>query len=72
MAKGYEVFRALSQACSCDLAILLNGELYRVEVRTVPRNRDGSLSYQPPDAPRHDILAIVDYSGDITYRPSLP
>lgn len=34
LAKGYDVFRALSPSCPCDLAILKDGKLVKMEVRT--------------------------------------
>ena len=34
LKRGYDVFRALSPTCSCDLAFITNGRLVRVEVRT--------------------------------------
>ena len=34
LKKGYAVFRSLSPACSCDLAILKEKRLLRVEVKT--------------------------------------
>src|SRR5207244_171702 len=33
LEKKYEVFRAISAACSCDLAVLKNGKLLRIEVK---------------------------------------
>lgn len=34
LSKGFEVFRSLSQSCSCDLAVMKDGKLTRIEVRT--------------------------------------
>jgi hypothetical protein len=36
LAKGYEVFRAVSQSCSCDLAILKNQKLTRIDPEFSP------------------------------------
>lgn len=73
MARGYEVFRALSPACSCDLAIIANGQLFRVEVRTGVQYPNGRLHYRRNlDGSRHDIMAVVLHDGDITYLPALP
>lgn len=59
--KGYEVFRAVSQHCSCDLTILKDGKLQRVEVRTGYRLRSGKASSLPTtkDQGRYDLFAIV-------------
>jgi predicted nucleic acid-binding Zn ribbon protein len=35
--KGYEVFRALSPSCSCDLIALKNGVASKIEVRTATK-----------------------------------
>lgn len=60
MAEGFEVFRALSAACSCDLAVLCNGRLVRVEVRTGARRLDGTLPvpYRKADRGRSDVIAV--------------
>ena len=76
ISKGYEVFRALSPACSCDLAILKEGKLFRVEVRT--RNVYISKLYStltkfPKDKGRQEIFAIVLLGNKtIEYIPKLP
>jgi hypothetical protein len=71
--KGYEVFRAVSAHCSCDLTILRNGTLRRVEVRTAYRKRDGGIYFpiSPKDAGRYDIFAAV-VDGVPVYQPELP
>lgn len=71
MSKGYEVFRALSPASSCDLAILKNGALLRVEVRTMTLTRTGKLTCDRSH--RADILAapVVNDGNRIVYEPSL-
>ena len=79
LKRGYEVFRAMSPSCSCDLAVLKNGKLMRVEVRT--GYRSGQRSVDDPDnvfignasgIHRADLLAIVVHSPTmIQYRPQL-
>ena len=73
LQKGYEVFRALSPSCSCDLAILKNGILYRVEVRTGYKNLSGNLYYSRGDRDigRQDIFAVL-HDDMIYYFPELP
>jgi hypothetical protein len=74
MRRGLPVFRALSQACMCDLMVVVEGRPLRIEVRT------GSLSDTNPgrmwtsvsdrDAGRFDVLAVV--AGlTILYLPDL-
>jgi hypothetical protein len=60
LRRGYEVFRAVSQAASCDLAVLKEGHLLRVEVTTGYRHLGGGFAFPPRKYPdRHDVLAIV-------------
>lgn len=67
--KGYEVFRAVSPASSCDLVALLQGTATRVEVRTALRRTDGSIQVpaQARDKGRYDIMACLTYDNLITY-----
>jgi hypothetical protein len=47
LRRGYEVFRALSPSCSCDLVAVRDGQILRIEVRTGNRNsRTGHVSYK--------------------------
>lgn len=69
LSKGYEVFRAESPACSCDLVVLKNNKVYRVEVRTGYRNRHGTLLYSK-DRIKADYTAVV-VLDEIVYIPSL-
>jgi hypothetical protein len=62
LAKGYDVYRAVSGSCPCDLAIVKDGKLLRVEVTTGYEQIDKTI--KPPSAKlrtkdRWDILAIV-------------
>jgi len=69
LSKGYEVFRACSPACSCDLAILANGVLLRIEVKTSYRNQNGNVATHSKI--QADILAKV-LPEVIIYEPPLP
>lgn len=74
LRQGFEVFRALSPSCSCDLAILYKSKLIRVEVRTARRTPLGKLSFafKQGEGHRHDVLALVGDDGrTIEYRPLL-
>lgn len=71
LAHGYEVFRALSPACSCDLAILQDGKLLRVEVRSAWVTASGKVRAIGHKG-RADILAMVHHrKGLIIYEPTL-
>jgi hypothetical protein len=84
MMRGYEVFRALSPTCSCDLIAAKPGaSALRIEVRTgqishitgrtsFPRNGKGK---DKRDESVLDHYAVVVYIGAIphvTYEPPLP
>jgi hypothetical protein len=67
LAKGYEVFRALSPSCSCDLAILQKGKLLRVEVRT-GNCQSGRVYCRDSNNEKHDVFAVVNnITGEIIY-----
>ncbi len=59
LAKGYEVFRAVSPSCSCDLAILLKDQLLRVEVRTGYRSPGTGRIIYPKSGGKRDVMAVV-------------
>ena len=70
MKKGYEVFRACSPSSSCDLAILKNGKLLKIEVRTGQKVRK-AIMYNKENI-HADITAVVLYNPDeIIYLPKL-
>lgn len=68
---GFEVFRSVSQSCSCDLIAMKNTELLRVEVRTGNRNSNGKIlaPVNRDQLGRFDILAIVLDDRDVVYVP---
>ena len=71
LLKNYEVFRALSPNSSCDLAILKNGKLIRVEVRTGYVNETtGNIHYSRHNV-RADVVAVV-LPDRIIYHGTLP
>ncbi len=69
---GYEVFRAVSPHCSCDVLALKNGRTLRVEVRTGYKTLGGELRWPQPkrDAGRSDHYAVV-FGDTVTYVPEL-
>lgn len=74
LKRGYEVFRAVSPSCSCDLAILKEGKLHRVEVRTATtyEKKDGTLSHMfvKADPSKSDVQALVNkHTHEISYVP---
>jgi hypothetical protein len=72
LRRGYAVFRALSPSCSCDLAILKGGRLFRVEVRTAYRHqKTRRLFYPKVDPEKSDIAALVVGGTEIIYIPEL-
>lgn len=72
MKSGYSVFRALSPSCSCDLAVLHNGKLCRVEVRSGNRSVSGDTTYyNKGDTSRYDVMAVIFRDGEIVYYPRI-
>ena len=73
LAKGFNVFRALSPHCPCDLAVLKNGKLLRIEVRTAYRSVAGKpykRRSRRDDINNIDIYAFV-LADEIIYEPIL-
>ena len=66
LIKGYEVFRAVSPACSCDLAVLKNHELKTIQVRTGYLDRKGQVKASKKGI--HDVIAIVVHGDKIYYE----
>lgn len=74
LIKGYEIFRAASPACSCDLIASNNNLLKKIEVRT-GSSRDNFYYYNTRNF-KADLFAIVIYDVDtripeIYYEPPL-
>ncbi len=75
LSKGWNVFRALSPSSPCDLVILKDNYVLKVEVRTARRNPTNHKLFHtkpPTDNPKMiDVYAWV--AGDcIIYEPELP
>lgn len=65
--KGYDVFRACSSTCSCDLALLKGNKLLRIEVTTGRYGPSGNITYAP-HTNEFDVFAIV-LPDKIVYSP---
>lgn len=75
LRRGYNVFRAASPACSCDLVVLLSTGIKRIEVRTAYTSVSTGVLTAPigqHDHGRFDILALVYHGTRIAYYPQLP
>lgn len=59
MTRGGAVFRATSPSCSCDLVLMTEGRLFRVEVKTGYFSTSGRMAHPRADPALHDILAVV-------------
>ncbi len=71
LMRGYAVFRAVSQACPCDLAVLRDGRLLRIEVKTGYRTASGGVQYPKLSKEHFDVLAIVmRHNREIIYEPA--
>src|SRR3972149_3193615 len=72
MSKGFEVYRALSPASSCDLLAIKKGKMINFEVRTGYRGvNNGKISY-PKTNIRAKLVAVVLYDKrEVVYFPPL-
>lgn len=71
LQRGYDVFRAVSPSSICDLAIVKDQKLLRVEVKTGYSTASGKLQYSAGtgiDRSKFDILAVVR-KGEVIYDP---
>jgi hypothetical protein len=72
MRNGWDVYRALSPAASCDIAAIKENRLYRFEVRTGYRNRAGQVCY-PKKSIRAENVAVVIYpEPELVFLPETP
>lgn len=69
MFRGYATFRALSPSCPCDLAVLKDGKLLRIEVTSGYYSDKGKLYCNHHDSKKYDVLAVVTQE-EIVYIPS--
>ena len=70
--RKWSVFRALSPSCPCDLVVLRNGGLLRIEVTTGSICVNKKVSYPDHDLKKRNILATILHDGRIIYTPELP
>ena len=61
-----DVFHAVSSSCSCDIAVLKNNKLYKVEVRTGYYLPSGKTTFPKPDLSKSDIIAVA-YKDKIAF-----
>lgn len=71
MKRGYEVYRAVSASANCDLVVLKDNKLLRVEVTTGKLYGNGKIYYPPKTKQIFDVLAVVIYGGPVHYFPDL-
>ncbi len=75
MSKGWEVFRAMSPACPCDLIAMKGSLLIRVQVRSTYKFDSGEtrIPTSAKDEGRQDMFAVVVHNDKhIEYSPPLP
>lgn len=60
LSKGCEVYRSLSHSASCDMLVIHQGSILRVEVKVADRNESGSYSRNLRlKRGNYDVLAVV-------------
>lgn len=63
---GFDVFRSVSPAAVCDLLVLRDGKLWRVEVTSGNRNPSGALTH-PTKTDGFDALAVYVHAEQKTF-----
>ena len=71
LIRGYAVFRSLSPACSCDLAVIKDKKLIRIEVASAYILKTGKAYFAKHNKDLYDIMALVFKDGRIEYRPDI-
>lgn len=72
MKKGYEVYRALSQASSCDILAMKDGKTFTFEVRTgFSSPTTGKISYPKYNIRASIVAVFVHHSKEIEYIPPM-
>lgn len=73
LSAGYEVFRAVSASCGCDMVVCKDGRSLRVEVRSAVVSQSGRLggNVHDRDRGRIDVYALVARDNTIAYYPAL-
>lgn len=73
LRRGYHVFRSVAPNSPCDLVILKDDRLQKVEVTTGSRTGFGKLCYPGKTGSNYsfDVLAVVEHDGKVTYLPLL-
>ena len=73
LTRGYEVFRAVAQDGSCDIVVLKDGSILRIEIRSGYKTDDGTVkaTANKLNPSKYDVLAIVTAGRDITYVPDI-
>jgi hypothetical protein len=72
MRRGFEVFRAVSAGCSCDLIAIKENKSQRIEVTKGSRlTKDKHLMHRAHNSSHYDIIAIWEDDGILTYVPPI-
>ena len=71
LKRRYNVFRAVSPSADCDIVIVADKTVYRVEVTTGYKSPTGKLYYPPHDPQKYDVIAVL-VGDEIHYVGELP
>lgn len=72
MRRGYEVYRALSPASSCDVLALKDGQMFSIEVRTGWKSLGGRLTTNKVNLKAQYLAIVIHREGEVIYQPDLP
>lgn len=71
LKRNMEVFRSVSPSTSCDLAVLCNGKLKRVEVTKAFYTPNGKVQFTKHKSEKYDVLALYFSDFTVEYRPPI-
>lgn len=74
LRRGYPVFRSMTHQSPFDLVVMVGSKLYRVEVKTGYKDRNGRIysghTFEKALVGRFDVLAEV-VGAEVAYKPRL-
>lgn len=71
LKSGYSIFRAVSPSCFCDLIAVKGKDIFRVEVTTGTKYKNGKVYHYKRDFYKFDILGVIIHAdSSIAYFKS--
>ena len=72
MRKGFEVYRALSPASSCDVLAIKGKKVFTFEVRTGYKSTDGKrITVNRTNQRAENLIIVIRGTNEIVYEPEI-